>query len=300
MIGYAQKKKNGTIFNEHPAISTVESMNEAFVKGDADKVASLLADDFKSFNGSNPNKDAKGGTKDNFVKRVEFWNKNIAYLSIERTKGAYPDAIEYKDEDQKDYTWVQTWTHVKGVHNTTGVKLDMPFHHLYRVNSENKISLMIEYYDERVYQEVGQSFVERKNGTLYKHHEYINSVRRLIHAWEFGDEETYFSFFDKDAQFRSIHDNIGDFETLDEAKEGFNSFRENYEVKSADIRGYPDYLHYEQGNSKVVQSWWTVRLIRKSDKKELVIPVFLIHDFNDDGKITDETVYFSAKRFEAK
>ena len=46
-ITYAQKKPNGTIYAEHPAITTVENMTQAFVSGNADKVASYLADDFK-------------------------------------------------------------------------------------------------------------------------------------------------------------------------------------------------------------------------------------------------------------
>jgi ABC-type uncharacterized transport system substrate-binding protein len=49
-ITYAQKKTNVTIFVEHPAIKAVEAMTQAFVSGDANKVAPYLADDFKAFN----------------------------------------------------------------------------------------------------------------------------------------------------------------------------------------------------------------------------------------------------------
>jgi Fe-S cluster biosynthesis and repair protein YggX len=47
-ITYAQKKANGTIFVEHPAITEIEAMTQTFFKGDADKVSGYLADDFKS------------------------------------------------------------------------------------------------------------------------------------------------------------------------------------------------------------------------------------------------------------
>ena len=50
-ITYAQKKANGTIYVDHPAIKVVEAMTQAFVSGDADKVASFLTDDFKAYNG---------------------------------------------------------------------------------------------------------------------------------------------------------------------------------------------------------------------------------------------------------
>ncbi len=58
IITYSQKKKNGTIYSEHPAINVVEDFQKAFVSGDADKVMSYLADDYKWWNGTNSNKDA--------------------------------------------------------------------------------------------------------------------------------------------------------------------------------------------------------------------------------------------------
>ena len=57
--------------------------------------------------------------------------------------------------------------------------------------------------------------------------------------------------------------------------------------------GYPDYLHYEQNDSRVVQSWWNYRLKRKADDKEIKLAVFFLHDFNEDGKITRSSAYYS-------
>ena len=45
-ISFAQKKANGKIYIEHPAIEIVNQFNEAFVKGDLDKIKSLVADGF--------------------------------------------------------------------------------------------------------------------------------------------------------------------------------------------------------------------------------------------------------------
>ncbi|MBL4939548.1 MAG: nuclear transport factor 2 family protein [Lutibacter sp.] len=298
VVTFAQKKKNGTIYVEHPAIKTVESMMQAFVEGDADKVANYLDDEFKSFNGSNTNKDAKGGTKENFLKQVKFWNENIDYFSIERSKGAYPDALQYKDGNNDNVTWVQTWEHVKGVHKKTGVKLDMPFHRLFVVNKDNKITTMINYYDERVYDEIGKSFVERKNGTIYNHHEYINIVRRMIHAFENDDMEIAYSFYDDKVRFRNINMPLGETQSLEESKASDEKFKEKFDITSIDVRGYPDYLNYGLGNAKVVMSWWNVRLIRKSDNKKIIVPIMFTHNFNDEGKITRETADFNAKLLE--
>ena len=299
-ITYAQKKANGTIYSDHPAITTVESMMQAFVNGDEKKVAGYLADDFRQFYGSSTNKDAKGGDKQSFLNDVKFWKDNFDYLSITRSQGAYPDALEYKDGTNDDVVWVQTWEHVKGVHKKTGVKLDMPFHRLFVVDKNNKIKTMMNYYDSRIYQEIGNSRNERKNGTIYNNHEYINKVRRMIYAFENKDFTTAYSFYDEKAQFTygNTPDDAQKALTLTEMKESDKKFFDKFEINSIDVSGYPDYLHYELGNAKVVQSWWNFRLTRKSDKKKFILPMFYIHNFNDEGKISSESAYFDESLLE--
>ena len=294
IISYSQKKKNGTIYIDHPAINTVEAMNKAFAEGDAEKVGSFLADDYEFWNGTNSNKDAKAGTKEGAMKNVTWWKENVDYFSMERTKGAYPDAIEYKDDDQKDVVWVQTWNSIKGVHNKTGVKIDMPVHRLYTVNKDNKITMIIDYSDRTVWQELRRSFSTRENGTIYNHHDHINSVRRMMAALENHDMDKFYSFFDEKATFTNIHMPIGTKAlSLEEDRESMKQMMDNFEITSIDVQGYPDYLNYELGNAKIVQSWWKLKMTRKSDKKKIEMPLFLIHDFNDEGKITRENVYFS-------
>jgi ketosteroid isomerase-like protein len=299
-ITYAQKKANGTIYSDHPAITTVESMMQAFVNGDEKKVAGYLADDFRQFYGSSTNKDAKGGDKQSFLNDVKFWKDNFDYLSITRSQGAYPDALEYKDGTNDDVVWVQTWEHVKGVHKKTGVKLDMPFHRLFVVDKNNKIKTMMNYYDSRIYQEIGNSNNERKNGTIYNNHEYINKVRRMIYAFENKDFTTAYSFYDEKAQFTygNTPDDAQKALTLTEMKESDKKFFDKFEINSIDVSGYPDYLNYELGNAKVVQSWWNFRLTRKSDKKKFILPMFYIHNFNDEGKISSESAYFDESLLE--
>jgi len=294
VIAYSQKKKNGVIYDDHPGIIIVESMLEAFVAGDVEKVASYLSEDFQYFNGSEPNKDAKRGDKESYLKDVKYWNENLDYLSIERSEGAYPDALEYK----KSGTWVQTWDHVKGVHKKTGVKVDMPFHRLFVINDENLIRTMITYYDERVVEEIGKSYTVRENGVIYNNHEYINIVRRLVHAFENGDDDLGYSFYDKDATFRNINMPVGETHSIKENKANDANFKEKFEITSIDVVGYPDYLKYDLYDAHVVQSWWKVRLVRKSDQKKIVLPLMLIHNFNKDGLISKEMAYFSSKLLE--
>lgn len=295
-MGWSQSKKNGTIFIEHPAIETVNAMSAAFVAGDREKAAGYLAEDFKHYNGSDTNKDAKGQTRDQWLDNLDFWKENISYLSMAPSKGAYPDALEYKDSG----IWVQTWDHIKGVHNKTGVKLDMPFHRLVVLNDDNKIKTIISYYDERVYQEIGRSQSDRQNGTLYKNHDHINTVRRMMHAFEFGDFDTAYGFFDEEARFGTLELPDGETMSLAELKERNKKLWETYDFTSIDVVGYPDYLEYDLGDAKVVQSWWKFRLTRKSDKKEFVLPALYIHDFNEDGKIIRSNAYISTKVLDSK
>lgn len=291
-IGMAQgqSKKNGTIYVDHPAIVTVEEMTDAFVAGDREKVASYLHDDFKAYSGNQTNKDDKGRTKEQFLNSVDFWKNNVSYLSIEPSQGAYPDALEYKDGQ----IWVQTWNHLKGVENNSGVKMDVPVHRLYRMK-DGKIDRIISYQNENVYREIGQSRVDRKNGDIFKNHENINKVRNMMHAFEHGDMEKAYGYFDKDARFRNLETPIGEFMSMEEVKKNNQEMLKNYEIESIDVVGYPDYLEYDEGDSKIVQSWWKIRLKRKSDDKEIVMPGMWIHWFNDEGMIVNSNAYISSK-----
>lgn len=296
-VTYAQKKANGSIYVEHPAITIVEAMTKAFASGDADKVASYLADDFKSFSGTRMNQ--KAGDKAAYLKDVKYWKDNVDYLSIKRSAGAYPDALEYTDDAQKDVVWVQTWDEIKGMHKKTGVKIDMPLHQLFVVNKNNKIQSITRYSNNSVFDEIGNSAGERKNGTIYNHHDYINKVRIMVHSMENKDYDRSYSTYDKDATFRHVGmspDEKG--MTLGQMRDYDKVFLSQFEVTSIDQVGYPDYLHYEMGDQKVVQSWWNFNMVRKSDKKKIVMPMLFIDTFNDKGLIVDEIAYFSEKLLE--
>jgi len=295
-IGYSQKKKNGTVYLEHPALETVDQLQQAWMAGDHEKVATYLSDDFKSYYGSNVNKDRKGRDKESFLNQVKGITKNLSYISLKPTNGAFPDAIEYKDSE----TWVQTWDHMKAIHNKTGVKLDMPFHRLYKFNEDGKVTVLINYYENRIFWEIGRSYSDRENGKIYNHHDNINSVRRMMGAFENADFETAYSFFKEDCRFNTLELPDGETMSLDQIKERNNGMWEAYDFNSIDVVGYPDYLEYDLRDGRTVQSWWKFRLTRKSDGKKFVIPAMYTHDFDDEGKITRSNAYISTKVLDAK
>lgn len=297
ILAYSQKTKNGVVYKDHPAINMVEAMQQAFIAGDSTKVAMYLADNFRHFNGTADNKDFEGSSKKQFLNWTNWNKENIAYGKIMRQNGAYPDAIEYTDDD--DGMWVQTWDIQKGVHNKTGVKLDRPLHNLYRVTADNKIVMMIEY-SENPFREIRNSNASRTNGTIYNNHEYINKVRRMVAAFENNDLDTAYSFFAENARFSNINMPDGETNTIAEDREHFKQMMELYDLKSIDVSGYPDYMEYELDNAKVVYSWWTIRLVRKKDKKEIVLPAHYSHRFNDEGMIINERGYYSYSLLEAQ
>ena len=297
VVMYSQKKKNGTIYNEHPAIKVVEAMQQAFIKGDTIALTGYLADDFRALNGMNNNPDAKGIPKANFLKNSDFWSKNIAYLSITRQGAAYPDALEYEGDGG---LWVQTWDYIRGVHEETGVKIDMPIQRLFVVDKNNKIKTMITYDDGDIWSNLRQSFVPRTNGTIYNHHENINKVLRMMAALEHSDADKAFSYFSEGARFTNLDMADDAFNTVAQEKEGFLNMLKDWSIDRIDVRGYPDYLEYELGGAKVVQSWWTARMTRKSDGKKVKLPMMFIHDFNDEGMIITETGYYTLQALAAK
>jgi hypothetical protein len=287
-IMHPQKKKNGTIYDDHPAIIMVEEMQQAFVEGDTLKVASYLSEDFRAFNGMETNPDNEGMSKSQFVRSSIGWLNNVDYLNISRA-GGYPDALEYKDSG----LWVQTWDMLKGVHKNTGVKLTMPLHRIFKVNDDNKIDMIITYDDRGVWAKMRDAYGTRTNGKLYNAHENINTVRKMVRALEHGDLDKSFSFFTENARFTNLDMKDDEFNTVEEEKENYNKMSEVWDIESIDVVGYPDYLEYEVSDTKVVQSWWNMRLKRKSDDKRVKIPVLLMHRFDDEGKIYSEKGYYT-------
>jgi len=290
---FAQKKENGTIYIEHPANKVVADFESAIVAGDSAKIAGFLTDDFKGFNGTNNEYGYKGLDKTAFVNRVLSYPRNLDYFKIETVPGSYPDALEYKKDNKDDDIVVQDWDIVRGVEKVTGVKIDAATQHIYTVNKNNKINRIISYDNSAVIDEIGASFTDRTNGKIYNHHANINTVRKMIYALEKGDVDKNLSFYSDNAKFSDINSEWGTSHGKAEEKVNQQNFLKAFDIKSIDMIGYPDYLEYEMDNGRSVLSWWNIHLVRKSDKKAIVLPIHLNDNFDQDGKIISEMFYYS-------
>ncbi|PHR14994.1 MAG: hypothetical protein COA40_02230 [Aequorivita sp.] len=289
------QKKNGTVYIEHPAIDVVQQFVDAAVVGDKSKMATYLTDDFRAFNGSTDNMSDKGMDKEEFLNNQMVYFNQLDYYSVTPFPGSYPDAIEYKKDNPNGDVWVQTWDLLKGVHKNTGVKIDAASHRLYTLTKNNKIKNIIFYNNGSVIDEIRASFTDRKNGTIYNHHDYINTVRKMMYAFEKKDFEKAYSFYDDKAEFVNSSSPTFESRPLAEQKEIDKQLFDKYDIENVEMVGYPDYLHYEMGDAHVVQSWWNIHLKRKADKKAIVVPIHYQMYFNDEGKITSETAYYNPK-----
>ncbi|WP_179005090.1 nuclear transport factor 2 family protein [Winogradskyella forsetii] len=294
------QKKNGTVYIEHPAIEAVEAFVDASVAGDKEKMATYLTEDFKAYNGTSNRKNDEGMDKEAFLNNQMTYFNQLDYYDRATYPGAYPDAIEYKKDNENDEVWVQTWDVLKGVQKDTGVKIDAAAHRLYTLTKDNKIKMIISYGNDTVLNEIRSSFTVRKNGTIYNHHDNINTIRKAMYAFENADIEKCLSYYSEDATFYDINTTFGKSSTKSETRANWKQFLDTFEIESIEMIGYPDYLEYEMGNGREVLSWWNFLLIRKSDKKKLEVPFHLSNSFDADGKIVSEMEYYSQTLLTAK
>ena len=288
MTTFGQKKKNGTVYIKHPAIDVINEMYAAVNQNNLEKLGELFADDFKGINGDNINKDSEPFTKEEFINNINQWNTTNRYFSLKTGKNAYPDAVEYKDENFDKVTYVYAWEVMSGVGGKTGVKFTQPRHAQYIVNADNKIGFVRLYMNQIPFIESWRSRRALSDGKIYSNHDNINTVRKSIHALQHGNMAHFFEAFTADAKFDGL---FNDWDkkglTMDEFKAMQLDFLNAYTIQSIDNKWIKYYEFESQDNH--VQSWWRLTLVNKADNKKTTIPVMLIHKFNEAGKIVKST-----------
>jgi hypothetical protein len=293
-IGFGQKKENGKIYIEHPAINVVEAFTKAMAAGDTTAMGKLMTADFRSFNPVNSRPHDKGTERAAFLRNAKSNFDNFDYYSIKPAKGSYPDAFEYaKDPSDNEAVTVESWDIVKGIHKKTGVKANSYLHRSFTLTKENKIRRLANYMNPEVRNNIIAAGTERKNGTVYSEHANLNKLRLMMGAAENGDTEKYYSFYDPKVTLFDINTDERKAQTLEAVKAGHKAFFEKFELIEIEQVGYPDYVHYEIGNNGTLYSWWNFYFIRKSDKKEIKVPFHFDQSVNAEGKIINEIAYYN-------
>lgn len=130
---------------------------------------------------------------------------------------------------------------------------------------------------------------EEKNGTIYIKHPYIDVVNQATKAYLAKDDATNKQIYADTARWWSsgMSKPIG---LADAIKEWDSDFDYYDSIKVTPV-GYPDYLHYIDKDTKIVQSWW--KWSGKSKKTGDVVTVDFVQfdEFNNNGKITFESIY---------
>ena len=132
---------------------------------------------------------------------------------------------------------------------------------------------------------------EKKNGTIYINHPYIDIVNKAVKAYVNQDLNLWKTYFADTAKFWVSDMNGGKSFPLKQSMTGLALDYKFYNnVKSTSV-GYPDYLHYDKENVQVVQSWWKWTGTSKKTGKELIINMVQFDFFNAAGKIIKENTY---------
>lgn len=285
------QKKNGTVYNEHESIDKTRQLWKAFAAGDLDTYRSYFADSIGYIrNGGQYNKVPNAG----FGGAVSWWEKNVDNVMVKDDAPAYPDAIDY---DQGGL-WVQDWIVLSGTHRESGINIDLHLHNLYSFDDNGKIAMFIQYYNDDIFEEINNSAFTRENGTVYINHPYIVAVRKLVNAICAEDMGTVLSFYAENARFSTTSMNWGESIGLDERKAEIQKHFDEYEDITMKQIGYPDCIYYEKNNEYVVYSWWEYSITVSATGKKVVMPIMLSNTFDEAGKISNETAYFSTNHFQ--
>ena len=285
----AQKNNNGKIFDEHPGIELMHKFTKAYVAGDKATLETILTDDFRGYNGLNSNKDYKGKDKQGLIDESIYWSSQLKGFKISKRGKSYPDALEFK----KSGTWIDTWDVFYGVDKETGFKIETPIDRSFVLSKDGtQIRSMIVRANMAILQKYSNTFKIIENGTIFKDHPYINTVRTMISALELGDLDLAYEQFAENARFNDINAPRGESHSKKDERAQVEDLLSTYEIVSLDEYGYPDYLAYN-GDGSTVLSWWNFRFKNKDSGEDLVVFVHLSHNFNEAGKIISQVAYYN-------
>lgn len=141
------------------------------------------------------------------------------------------------------------------------------------------------------------SFSQKKNGSIFSEHEYIDITRALWQAMVNGEEETYRNFF-ADSAYTLQNDQREPIMPNEKIGSGLADWVSAYEnLKVGDYKpALPDAMEYKEGGTWV-QDWLLMTGIHKETGMNLDLPIHNLYAFNEEGKITALISYFDPSIF---
>ena len=285
-----QKNNNGKVYDKHPAIEIVNQFTSAWISGDTETLKNLTAEDFRMGSSMNNNPNYKDGDITSLIGQSSFMNKNFVNISLEDRGQAYSDAIEYK----RSGLFVQTFQEFIAWDKSNGFKIRTPFNATFVFDKKGEKIVRFWWSDNQAaWQKWNLSRQTIKNGTIYKDHPFIGKVRQIWYNLAMGNLGQVWKDFSPNARVYDLKQTDKDYNNLEDHQEYVGEVCSKYEFVSIDEVGYPDYIDYE-GDGGTVLSWYNMIVKSKKTGKNIVLKFHSQHDFNEDGMILNEYLYYNA------
>ena len=290
LSSFTQKNNNGKVYDKHPAIDKVNKFTSAWISGDTETLKSLTGDDFKMGSSMNNNPNYKGGDINNLVGQSRWMSNNFVNISLKDRGQAYSDAIEYK----RSGLFVQTFQEFIAWDKNNGFKIKTPFNATFVFDKKGEKIIRFWWSDNQaVWQKWNLSRQTIKNGTIYKDHPYIGKVRQIWFNLAMGNIDQVWKDFSPNARIYDLNLIDKDYNNLTDHQKYVGEVFSKYDLISIDEVGYPDYIDYE-GDGGTVLAWYNMIVKNKKTKRNITLKFHSQHDFNEEGMIVTEYLYYNA------
>ena len=290
LSSFTQKNNNGKVYDKHPAIEKVNKFTSAWISGDTETLKSLTGDNFKMGSSMNNNPNYKGGDINNLVGQSRWMSNNFVNISLKDRGQAYSDAIEYK----RSGLFVQTFQEFIAWDKNNGFKIKTPFNATFVFDKKGEKIIRFWWSDNQaVWQKWNLSRQTIKNGTIYKDHPYIGKVRQIWFNLAMGNIDEVWKDFSPNARIYDLNLIDKDYNNLTDHQKYVGEVFSKYDLISIDEVGYPDYIDYE-GDGGTVLAWYNMIVKNKKTKKNITLKFHSQHDFNEEGIIVTEYLYYNA------
>ena len=289
LILWGQKNNNGKVFDKHPAIDIVDQFTAAWISGDTEALKTLTGEGFKMGSSMNNNPNYKGGDINKLLGQSTWMSNNFVNISLKDRGQAYSDAIEYK----RSGLFVQTFQEFIAWDKNNGFKIRTPFNATFVFDKKGEKIVRFWWSDNQAaWQKWNLSRQTIKNGTIYKDHPFIGKVRQIWYNLAQGNLDKVWKDFTPNARINDANSIDQEAKSLKEHQAYVGEVFSQFEFVSIDEVGYPDYIDYE-GNGGVVLAWYNMTLKSKKTNKNIVLKFHSQHDFNEEGMIVLETLYYN-------
>ena len=287
VLGWSQVK-SGITYSEHPAYDVITKSQKVWESGTEAELRALYAEDAKIWGPG----DKEASTVDEEVSNMLWWQENYKDIKFTVMAGANPDIIKYENDEKG--VWTMDWMVFSAVHKKSGLAIQENMHTNSYVTNEGKITMSVSYFDvESAGAQVQASMGMHRNGRVFDEHPLINKVNEIVAHYEAGETAEMASYFAKDAKFNRSSTMGEKALNLEERIATWKTSISTFSVRDLEQFGYPDAIYYKRSDSWSVYSWWWVNNTNADTGETSRKFLHMVHNFNKEGKIASEGIFFN-------